>query len=315
MSRRVLISGSVAYDTIMVFEGHFRDHILADRVHMLNVSFLTPSMKREYGGCAANIAYTLRGLGGEPVVLAAVGHDGEPYLQRLAELGIDIESVLRCPDRFTAQAFITTDLSANQITAFHPGAMSDAHRVSATEAAARGAAWGIVAPNGREAMLAHAREFSAAGVPWLFDPGQGLPMFNGTELRAFIESATAVAVNDYEAQLLCERTGWSQNEIAERVQALIVTRGAEGSVLIENGSQQLIEAAPVNEAVDPTGCGDAYRAGMLFGLSRGRSWRDASRLGSLLGAVKIEYPGAQNHPVDRDAIARRYEALWDTPAW
>ncbi len=315
MSHRVLISGSVAYDTIMVFEGHFRDHILADRVHMLNVSFLTPSMKREYGGCAANIAYTLRGLGGEPVVLTAVGHDGGPYLQRLAQLGIDIESVLRCPDRFTAQAFITTDLSANQITAFHPGAMSEAYRVSATRAAAGGAAWGIVAPNGREAMLAHAREFSAAGVPWLFDPGQGLPMFNGAELREFVEGATAVAVNDYEAQLLGERTGWSQDEIAARVQALIVTRGGEGSLLIENGQLQPIEAVTVDRAVDPTGCGDAYRAGLLLGLSDGQGWRDAARLGSLMGALKVEHEGAQNHPVDREAIRTRYAELWGSPPW
>ncbi|MFP5406710.1 MAG: carbohydrate kinase family protein, partial [Gammaproteobacteria bacterium] len=252
MSRRVLISGSVAYDTIMVFEGHFREHILADRVHMLNVCFLTPSMKREYGGCAANIAYSLKALGGEPVILAAVGHDGEPCLQRLAGLGIDIEPVLRCPDLFTAQAFITTDLSDNQITAFHPGAMSQAHRVSAVRAAEGGAAWAIVAPNGREAMLAHAREFSAAGVPWLFDPGQGLPMFSAAELREFIESASAVAVNDYEGQLLSERTGWSEDEIAARVEALIVTRGAQGSVLIENSRRHLVEAVPVTRAVDPT---------------------------------------------------------------
>jgi adenosine kinase len=310
MSRRVLISGSVAYDTIMVFEGHFRDHILPDRVHMLNVAFLTPRLKREFGGCAANIAYNLHGLGGEAVVLAAVGHDGEAGLQRLIELGIDVEPVLRCEDEFTAQAFITTDLSDNQITAFHPGAMSQAHRVSAAQAAAGGAAWGIVAPNGREAMLLHAREFSEAGVPWIFDPGQGLPMFDGAELRAFVEQASAVAVNDYEAQLLSERTGWSEDEIASRVQAMIVTRGAEGSLLIEGGRRVHVEPAPVERAVDPTGCGDAYRGGLLYGLAAGWSWLEAARLGSLMGSLKIESQGAQNHPIDRAAIEQRYRETW-----
>jgi adenosine kinase len=315
MSRRVLISGSVAYDTIMVFEGQFRDHILPDRVHMLNVAFLTPRLKREFGGCAANIAYNLRGLGGEPVVLAAIGHDGDLCLQRLEALGVDTAPVLRCPDLFTAQAFITTDLSDNQITAFHPGAMSEAHRVSATQAATAGAAWGIVAPNGRDAMLTHAREFSAAGVPWLFDPGQGLPMFDGAELREFIEEASAVAVNDYEAKLLSERTGWSEDDIASRVQALIVTRGAEGSVLFEHGRRQVVETVDVAQPIDPTGCGDAYRGGLLYGLSIGRSWLEAARLGSLMGALKIEHQGAQNHPIDRDALSLRYEQLWGARPW
>ncbi|TXL68792.1 carbohydrate kinase family protein [Zeimonas arvi] len=315
MSRRVLISGSVAYDTIMVFEGHFRDHILPDRVHMLNVAFLTPRLKREFGGCAANIAYNLQSLGGEAVVLAAVGHDGEPFLKRLRALGVDTAPMLRCEDLFTAQAFITTDLSDNQITAFHPGAMSEAHRVSASQAAQAGAAWGIVAPNGRDAMLSHAREFSQAGVPWLFDPGQGLPMFDGAELREFVEQASAVAVNDYEAGLLTERTGWSEEEIASRVQAMIVTRGAEGSVLYEGGRRQLVEAVAVKDPVDPTGCGDAYRGGLLYGLSAGWSWRDAARLGSLMGALKIAHQGAQNHPVSRDEVAARYGALWGTRPW
>ncbi|MFA7665677.1 MAG: carbohydrate kinase family protein [Burkholderiaceae bacterium] len=315
MSRRVLISGSVAYDTIMVFDGHFRDHILPERVHMLNVAFLTPRLKREFGGCAANIAYTLQGLGAQAVVLATIGHDGEACIDRLAALGVDTTAIVRCEALFTAQAFITTDLADNQITAFHPGAMSEGHQVSASTAAAGGAAWAIVAPNGRAAMLSHARELTLAGVPWLFDPGQGLPMFDGAELREFIEQAAAVAVNDYEAGLLTERTGWSEEEIASRVQALIVTRGAEGSVLYESGRQQLIEAVPVDIPVDPTGCGDAYRGGLLFGLSAGWSWLDAARLGSLMGSVKIEYQGAQNHPVDRAAICARFEALWGPRKW
>jgi adenosine kinase len=312
MSRRVLISGSVAYDTIMVFEGHFRDHILSNRVHMLNVSFLAPRMRREFGGCAANIAYTLRGLGGEAVVLAAVGHDGDAGLQRLVDLGVDVGAVLRCEDEFTAQAFITTDLSDNQITAFHPGAMAQAHRVSAELAAAPGAAWGIVAPNSREAMLSHAREFSAAGVPWIFDPGQGLPLFDGGDLRSFIEQASALALNDYEFQLVSERTGWSEDEIAARLQALIVTHGAQGSLLIEGCTRVPIEAARISKPVDPTGCGDAYRGGLLYGLANGWSWTEAARLGSLMGALKIEHQGAQNHPIDRAQVAMRYQEMWGT---
>lgn len=315
MSRRVLISGSVAYDTIMVFDGHFKDHILPDRVHMLNVAFLTPRLKREFGGCAANIAYNLQGLGGQAVVLAAVGHDGGPCVSRLAELGVDTSSIVRCDELFTAQAFITTDMSDNQITAFHPGAMSEAHRVSAASAAARGAVWGIVAPNGRDAMLAHARELSEAGVPWLFDPGQGLPMFDGAELRQFVEQASAVAVNDYEAGMLVERTGWSEAEIASRVQALIVTRGGEGSLLYEGDRCQQVEPVSVANPLDPTGCGDAYRGGLLYGLSAGWSWLDAARLGSLMGALKIECQGAQNHVVERNRIAARFEELWGSRSW
>lgn len=315
MSRRVLISGSVAYDTIMVFEGHFRDHILPDRVHMLNVAFLTPRLQREFGGCAANIAYNLRGLGGEPVVLAAIGHDGDLCLQRLEAIGVDTSAVVRCMDRFTAQAFITTDLADNQITAFHPGAMNEAHRVSAERAATGGAAWGIVAPNGREAMLTHARQLSAVGVPWLFDPGQGMPMFDGAELREFVEEASAVAVNSYEMQMLAERTGWTEDQVASRVQALIVTHGAEGSMLIENGRRTTIESVPVSATLDPTGCGDAYRGGLLYGLAAGWPWLDAARLGSVMGAVKIEHQGAQNHRVDRDEIAHRYEARWGMKPW
>ncbi len=317
MSRRVLISGSVAYDTIMVFEGHFKDHILPDRVHMLNVAFLAPKLKREYGGCAANIAYNLRGLGGSPVVLATIGRDGDDYLARLGALGIDVSQVRRLEEHYTAQAFITTDLSDNQIIAFHPGAMSDAHVVSAAAAQRAGdsAAFGIVAPNGRDAMIQHAREFAEAGVRWLFDPGQGLPMFDGAALRAFVSSATAVAVNDYEASLLVERTGWSEAEISRRVEALLVTRGAEGSRVYQNGRMTEVAPVAIARAVDPTGCGDAYRGGLLYALAAGADWVDAARLGSVMGAIKIEHQGAQNHRVDRDEVARRYREAYGRAPW
>lgn len=317
MSRRVLISGSIAYDTIMVFEGHFKDHILPDRVQVLNVSFLAPKLQRNYGGCAGNIAYTLNGLGGVPVMLATVGRDGDAYLAHLAELGIATSTVRRLDDEYTAQAFITTDLSDNQITAFHPGAMSHAHRVSVRDARPDGATdtIGIVAPNGRDAMIQHAREFDEYGVPFLFDPGQGLPMFDGEALREFVGRACAVAVNDYEASLLIERTGWSEAQIAQRVQALIVTRGAEGSCVYENANVTEIAAAPVSRTIDPTGCGDAYRGGLLYARTLGWNWCDAARLGSVMGAIKIEHRGGQNHPVDRIEAARRFEQAYGRAPW
>ncbi len=317
MSRRVLISGSVAYDTIMVFEGHFRDHILPDRVHMLNVSFLAPRLERKFGGCAANIAFNLGALGGDPVVLATIGHDGDDYRAHLAALGIDVSQVRRLDDQYTAQAFITTDLSDNQIIAFHPGAMSHAHVVSATAAHAAGepAVLGIVAPNGREAMLQHAREFAEQRIPFIFDPGQGLPMFDGEDLRRFVSIATAVTVNDYEGSLLVERTGWSEAQIAERVQALIVTRGAHGSRVYESGSVTEIAAAPIAQALDPTGCGDAYRGGLLHARTLGWSWTEAARLGSVMGAIKIEHRGAQNHPIAREDVARRFAQAYGRQPW
>ncbi len=314
MAGRVMISGSVAYDTIMVFDGHFKDHILADQVHMLNVSFLAPRLKREFGGCAANIAYSLRKLGGDPLVLAAIGRDGNDYLERMRSFGIDTARVRAFSDQYTAQAFITTDLSDNQITAFHPGAMGSADQVSA-QADGEPVAWGIVAPNGKAAMLQHAGEFAAQGIPFIFDPGQGLPMFDGQELRELITSATALTVNDYEAKLICERTGWSESEIAGKVQALVITRGAEGSTLYEGATQQTIAAVSISRAVDPTGCGDAYRAGLLYGLSLGWTWLDSARLGSVLGAAKIEHAGAQNHPVDREHLAVRFSATYGQAPW
>jgi adenosine kinase len=313
MSRRVLISGSVAFDTIMVFDGHFKDHILPDRVHMINVAFLTPTLKREFGGCAANIAYNLRQLGGEPVILAAVGHDADAYVERIRRMGIDTSHVARLADQYTAQAFITTDLADNQIIAFHPGAMSHAHRVSAAQALP--AAIGIVAPNGKEAMIQHAREFRDAGVPFVFDPGQGLPMFDGSELRSLIETATAVTVNDYESRMLCERTGWSEAQIAQQVQALIVTLGGEGSQLWTASGCESIGVCRISEAIDPTGCGDAYRGGLLHGIAQGWSWSKAARLGSVLGAVKIERQGAQNHSFDLGEIATRFSLAYGERPW
>jgi adenosine kinase len=313
MNARVLISGSVAYDTIMVFEGHFKDHILPDRVHMLNVSFLAPTLKREFGGCAANIAYNLAMLGGHPAVLAAVGRDGAEYVARLAAFGIDTAAILQVDEQYTAQAFITTDLSDNQITAFHPGAMGSAHRVGVT--GSMPAAWGIVAPNGKEAMLRHAREFSENGIAWIFDPGQALPLFAGDELRALIEGASAVAVNDYESKLVSEKTGWDEAAIAARVDALIVTRGGDGSVLHWGGAVQSIAAVPITAAADPTGCGDAYRGGLLYGLSIGLDWLQSARLGSVLGALKIEQLGPQNHRFDRATVAERFRNAYGTTPW
>lgn len=313
MNRRILISGSIAYDTIMVFDGYFKDHILPDRTHMLSVSFLAPRLKREFGGTAANIAYNLARLGGAPAVLATVGRDGEEYLERLRGFGIDVGAVRRLDEHWTAQCFITTDLADNQIIAFHPGAMTEAHAVGVPEALP--AAYGIVAPNGKQAMIEHARQFAEAGVPWVFDPGQGLPMFDGSELRTLIGQATAVAVNDYESAMLAQRTGWDEAQIAERVEALIVTRGAEGSIVWQRGQRHDVAPVAISAAVDPTGCGDAYRGGLLYGLSRGLDWVASARIGSVLGAIKIEQPGAQNHRVDPDEVARRHEATFGTRPW
>jgi len=303
----------VAYDTIMVFEGRFGDHILPERTHILNISFLTPRLKRERGGCAANIAYNLRGLGGEPVILAAVGNDGVEYVERLAANGIDTSAIRIDAEHYTAQAFITTDLADNQITAFHPGAMSIAHLVRVD--AALPACWGIVGPNGKQAMLEHARGLADAGIPFVFDPGQGMPMFDGAELREFIALARAVVVNDYEAAMLSERTGMELEAMAREVEALIVTHGGDGSMLYHGGASEKIESAPISAAVDPTGCGDAYRGGLLYGLSQGWDWRRCARLGSLMGALKIEAQGPQNHAIDRAAIARRFQGTWGELPW
>jgi adenosine kinase len=306
-----MISGSMAYDTIMVFDGHFKDHILPERIHMLNVSFFTPRLKREFGGCAANIGYTLHGLGGDARVLASVGRDGRDYVQRLQGLGMDVSRILISDAHYTAQAYITTDLSDNQITAFHPGAMGEAARVDVSGEAC----WAIIAPNDKLAMQTHAQAFTQAGVPWIFDPGQALPAFDGAELRALLKDASALAVNDYECRLLSERTGLSERELAAQVQAMIVTQGAEGSILHRDGQSERIAPVPIREAVDPTGCGDAYRGGLLYGLSNGMGWSASVRLGSVMGAIKIEHEGPQNHVVSRSEVAQRYEQAYGTSPW
>lgn len=289
----VLITGSMAYDTIMVYPGEFADSILPDKVHMLNVAFLVPDLRREFGGCAGNIAYNLHLLGGEGRAFATVGADFLPYRTRWEELGIDRSGLRTIADEFTAQAFITTDLKDNQITAFHPGAMNASHQQNIPTDGS--ISMGTVSPDGRAGMVQHAREFAEAGIPFLFDPGQGLPMFDGAELLDFVDKATWVAVNDYEAQMVAERTGMTISELATKVEAFIVTRGGEGSDIYVGGEVLHIPAAKPDAIVDPTGCGDAYRAGLLFGLQKGYDWERTGKIASLCGAIKIAHSGTQNH--------------------
>jgi adenosine kinase len=303
--RAALICGSVAYDTILLFPDRFKQHILPDKIHILNVSFLVPEMRREFGGCAANIAYTLHLLGDTALPMAAAGHDFGPYRERLAARGISVEHIKIIDEAFTAQAFITTDLDDNQITAFHPGAMQYAHLNRVGDAGGK-VALGIVAPDGRQAMIEHAAQFAAAGIPFIFDPGQGLPMFSGPELEKFIEQARWVAVNDYEWGMLAQKTGLTMAEVAGRVEALIVTKGAEGSVVHAGGRVWEIPCAKPRALVDPTGCGDAYRAGLIHGLLHSLDWQTSGRLASLLGAIKIESRGPQNHAFTREELLRRY---------
>jgi adenosine kinase len=299
-----LICGSIAYDTIMVFKDHFKNHILPEKIHILNVAFLVPDMRREFGGCAGNIAYNLQMIGGKPLIMATVGDDYQPYASRLQDLELAQNHVRQMAGTFTAQAFITTDLADNQITAFHPGAMNFSHQNHIADA--KDVNLGIVAPDGREGMLQHAREFQEAGIPFMFDPGQGLPMFTGEELLDFVHKADYVAVNDYEGQLLYERTGRSLEALAKSVKGLIVTRGAEGSVIYANGQQVEVPSVKPEKLVDPTGCGDAYRAGLLYGITHDMDWRSTGQLGSLLGALKISQRGGQNHRFTRDEIDQRY---------
>jgi adenosine kinase len=301
---RILICGSVAYDNIMVFRGRFQDHILPHQIHILNVAFLVPELRREFGGCAGNIAYSLKLLGGDPFIMATVGEDALPYRQRLKRLDIADDCVREIPDTLTAQAFITTDLDDNQITAFHPGAMNFSHRNHIRDASP--AALAIIAPDGRDGMLQHARELSELGIPFMFDPGQGLPMFSGEELLSFIEQASYLAVNDYEGKLLEQRTGRELDELAKMVKALILTRGAEGSIIYADGRRFDIPCVKANDIVDPTGCGDAYRAGLLYGIAAGFDWLKTGRLAALMGSIKIASRGGQNHVISRDEIVRRY---------
>jgi adenosine kinase len=295
----VLVCGSLAFDTITTFPGRFAQQILPEQVHILNVSFLVPTLRREFGGCAGNIAYTLKALGGEPVVAAALGSDGGPYLQRLQDLGIDSSSVRVEADSYTAQAMIITDTDNNQITAFHPGAMQQAHLIDVP--ARDDLALGIVAPDGREAMLRHAAQLHERGIPFVFDPGQGLPMFDGEALRGFIAQATWVAVNDYEARMLCERTGESLEQISRRphLQGVIVTLGAQGCELWVRGERTVVAGVEAERVVDPTGCGDAFRGGLLYGLERGWDLVRCVELGNRMGALKIAQAGPQNHRVER----------------
>ena len=308
-----LICGSIAYDTIMVFGDRFKNHILPEQLHILNVAFLVPDMRREFGGCAGNIAYTLKLLGGEPLIMATVGDDYQPYDYRLQKLHLTQQHIRKIPNTFTAQAFITTDLDDNQITAFHPGAMNYSHENHVHEA--QGVELGIIAPDGREGMLQHAREFHDAGVPFLFDPGQGLPMFNRAELTGFVNQATYVAVNDYEGQLLQERTGTKLEELARKVKALVVTLGARGSIVMTGGRSIEIPPVTAERVVDPTGCGDAYRAGLLHGIAAGLDWPVTGRLASLLGSIKIAQRGGQNHRFTRNEIEQRYQEAFGAKPW
>ena len=301
---KTLVTGSMAYDTIMVFPDRFRNHLLADQLHILNVCFLTPEMRREFGGTAGNIAYNLKLLGEDPLLMATVGEDIQPYLYRLERLGIGAGLLKQIHGQFTAQAFITTDLDDNQITAFHPGAMNHSHENHIGKQLGAGLA--IIGPDGKDGMQQHARQCAETGVPFVFDPGQGLPMFSGDELNEFIRLADYVAVNDYEGKLLEDRTGRKLADIAREVKALVVTLGAQGSQIFAAGKRVDIPQVAAEAVVDPTGCGDAYRAGLLYGIGKGWDWESTGRLGSLMGAIKIAQRGPQNHRPSRDEIADRY---------
>ncbi|MEN3110434.1 carbohydrate kinase family protein [Uliginosibacterium paludis] len=309
----VLICGSMAYDTIMVFPSQFKHHILPEQIHILNVSFLVPDMRREFGGCAGNIAWSLKMLGGEPEIMAAMGQDAGPYLERLQAHGISASHIRVLNDAFTAQAFITTDLDDNQITAFHPGAMSQSHLNHVSDA--RGVTLGIVAPDGRDGMLQHARGFAAAGIPFIFDPGQGLPIISGPELLECFDHASWCTVNDYEARLICDKTGLSLAQLAERLDALVVTLGADGSDIHTRDGVTHVPAVPATAIVDPTGCGDAFRGGMLYGLAKGWSLEKSVRLASTMGAIKIAHRGGQTYTLTRDEIADRHEAGYGERPW
>lgn len=291
-----LICGSLAFDSIMSFEGRFAEQILPDQLHILNVSFLVPALRRDFGGCAGNIAYSLKLLGGQPLPMATVGSDGDEYLARLAQLGISTEYVRRLDDHYTAQAMIMTDRDNNQITAFHPGAMMQAHQLRIE--ARPDVRLGIISPDGRDAMLMHAEQCHAAGIPFVFDPGQGLPMFDGRELAHFIELATWVTVNDYEGKMLSERTGWSSAEMSRRVQGLVVTLGAQGCEVWVDGEKTVVPPVQAQAVVDPTGCGDAWRGALLFGLEQGWSLARCAALGNQVGARKIAQRGPQNYQLD-----------------
>lgn len=301
---KALICGSMAYDTIMVFHDQFKKHILPEQIHILNVAFLVPEMRREYGGCAGNIAYNLQLLGGNPLLMATIGDDFAPYAARLEKLGISQKHLRSVPGSFTGQAFITTDLDDNQITAFHPGAMGMSHLNHVGDA--NDISIGIVSPDGRDGMIQHAEEFVAANIPFVFDPGQGMPMFSGEDLKRFINQATFVTVNDYEAKLLQDKTGLTLEQIAKSVKALIVTLGPDGSLIYADGKQISIPTPKPEAVVDPTGCGDAYRAGLLYGIQQGWDWETTGRLASMMGSLKIASRGGQNHKPMRKELMDLY---------
>ncbi len=300
-----LICGSMAYDTIMVFQDQFKNHILPEKIHMLNVAFLVPEMRREFGGCAGNIAYNLQLLGGDPMIMATVGDDFSTYALHLQKLGLSQAHIRHVSGGYTGQAFITTDLDDNQITAFHPGAMSYSEQNKVGDASK--VSLGIVSPDGRTGMIEHAQQFHDAGIPWVFDPGQGMPMFGGEDLLNFVRLATYVTVNDYEAQLLQDKTGKTIEELAKGKRAFIITRGGEGSTIYADGKEITIPCAKATALLDPTGCGDAYRAGLLFGIQKGWDWETTGRLASLMGTIKIASRGGQNHKPTLDEIKAQFQ--------
>jgi len=304
-----LICGSLAYDTVMVYPGRFRDQILPDKIHMLSVSFLVPTLRRYFGGCAGNIAFNLKLLDCDGHAMGAVGHDFGPYRDWMVANDMSLRFVRVMEDEYTAQAYITTDLDANQLTAFHPGAMNQSWRLEVPADA--GISLGVLAPDGRDGMIAHATQFAEAGIPFVFDPGQAMTLFDGEELGRFVEQATWVTVNDYEAQLLQERTGMTTSAIAARVKAYIVTQGSAGSVVYTAAHRYEIPAVPAVQVVDPTGCGDAYRAGLIYGLARGTDWDTTGRIASLMGAIKIATVGTQHHRFTLDEFKERFHDAFD----
>ncbi|MCY3769704.1 MAG: carbohydrate kinase family protein [Gammaproteobacteria bacterium] len=300
-----LVTGSFAYDTIMVFPDQFKNHILPDQVHILNVCFVIPDMRKEFGGCSGNISYNLRLLGGDPVPMGTVGEDFSPYRQWMEQSGLDHTHVKEIPGTFTAQAFLTTDADNNQIIAFHPGAMTHAHENHVSDAGH--VELGIISPDGYDAMIAHSAQFFEAGIPFFFDPGQGLPMFDGDRLKTLIRQANYVCVNDYESEMLMEKTGQSLEQISSQVEALIVTRGGKGAEIHHGGNCTHIPPVRVSGIHDPTGCGDAFRAGLLYGVSHQWDWQSSGQLASLMGGIKIEHPGTQNHRPSQSDIEARYK--------
>ncbi len=307
MSAPVIICGSIAFDSIMVFEGRFQEHILPEQVHKLSVSFLVPTMRKEFGGCAGNIAYNLKLLGGQPIPVATVGQDGLDYQTRLKDLGIETRWVKVATESYTAQCFITTDLSDNQITAFHPGAMALSAANDLRDAPGE---WAIVAPDAKDAMFAHAERLHARGVPFVFDLGQAMPLFDGEDLTRMLKMARALTVNDYEASVVVQRTGRSLIELSQSLDAVVVTRGEQGATVIVKGVETNVAPVTAAQVVDPTGCGDAHRAGLLFGLTSGWNWVDSCSLGNLMGALKIAERGPQNHAPSREDISRQLQAAY-----